>query len=570
MGIERTGTENRGSERTATERTATARTAPALALTALAALDGVVAAGAQEPVACAPLAFVGGAATLLALRSLTLRWAVVAAYAHGVAYAVAVAPWVYVALREHYQIGVVGSVLFELGIVGGGVGLYIGTPLLIARWMCGAGQDERVSALWRVGLPPALVFVFEWLRSVGPVSMPWGLLGSGAAASALTRQAADVIGVLGLSLCSMLFASALAEVAARVRAAPAGARWVELRRGPAWIAVGLVSALMGYGAVRRADVAATLARETARDPHGVHVAAVQASILQPERWDEARVEQNFALQLALSRDAVTESGAEIVVWPETAVADYVDARSSRYRLALQAFVTDHDVDVIVGGPRFERDEGPVRFYNALFHFGPGSAAVAHYDKIQLLAFAEFNPLFAAPFLPATGTSPRIYSAGDRAAPFELGTLVAGPMICFEALYPWIAREQVRRGAELLVNASNDAWFQRTQAAAQHLAQARLRAVEHRRYLIRSTGTGISAIVDPLGEDVVPPLGLFERGVLSGRVHGRTELTFYGAVGDLPLLVSTAAFVAAAGVARVRRRHRPRGACAGSGDEISSS
>jgi apolipoprotein N-acyltransferase len=125
-------------------------------------------------------------------------------------------------------------------------------------------------------------------------------------------------------------------------------------------------------------------------------------------------------------------------------------------------------------------------------------------------------------------------AGREATLLRLPEVAVAAPVCFEISYPDLLRGFAAAGAELVVNLSNDAWFGRTGFAETHLAHAPFRAVELRRWVVRGTNTGISAFVDPGGR-VMSRLGLFEEGVLRGRVQPSSEPTLYARHGDAPWL-----------------------------------
>jgi apolipoprotein N-acyltransferase len=113
----------------------------------------------------------------------------------------------------------------------------------------------------------------------------------------------------------------------------------------------------------------------------------------------------------------------------------------------------------------------------------------------------------------------------------LGGRGIGVLICYEAIFPRLARTQVEMGAQLLFNLTNDAWFGDTPAPHQHLQMARFRAMENRRWLARCANTGVSALIDPLGR-MHAPTQVFKAGVVSGEVEFREDLTLYTRCGDV--------------------------------------
>ncbi len=130
------------------------------------------------------------------------------------------------------------------------------------------------------------------------------------------------------------------------------------------------------------------------------------------------------------------------------------------------------------------------------------------------------------------------------------------LICYEGVFPYITRDTVRRGAQVLVNITNDAWFGRSSAPYQHYAAYIFRAVETDRYVLRAANTGLSAIIDPRGRTTAET-GLFETAVLRGTFGLRDGETVYVRYGDWFLLLAMAMLVAPVGVRAVAALRRGR-------------
>jgi len=160
----------------------------------------------------------------------------------------------------------------------------------------------------------------------------------------------------------------------------------------------------------------------------------------------------------------------------------------------------------------------------------GGATIGHYDKMHLVPFGEYVPLrkmlfFAHKLVHEVGN----FEFGTRDTPL-VGHLHYGLAICYEIVFPQIARTQVIHGADVLVTVTNDAWYDGTSAPRQHLNMARLRAIETDRYLLRAATTGISAFVDPTGH-VVQELPMNREGIIYARFQPRLSTTLYVRFGD---------------------------------------
>jgi apolipoprotein N-acyltransferase len=337
---------------------------------------------------------------------------------------------------------------------------------------------------------------YELVRARTWVGDPWALLGYASMSSLPIVQIADLTGPYGPSL---LMAAVNALLAAFVTPALRGRR---LQASAIAVAV-LLASTLGYGAWRLAtpfDGGAS-----------VRVALVQPAVAAPARRTAEGRARALTWQLEATREAVAR-GARLVVWPENAIDFYLDEPSAD-RDALMTTLRSLDADVILGGPSFALGERGVRYRNSVYVVQQGVVA-GRYDKIHLLPFAEAD-----------------YAPGTHAYALRTRAGLAATFVCFEAMYPELVRRLASGGVSLLVNVSNDAWFASGPAARMHLDMARLRAIEERRWLMRATTTGISAIVDPCGR-IVGESALDVPAVVEGDVRPLGGVTWYQRKGDI--------------------------------------
>lgn len=289
-----------------------------------------------------------------------------------------------------------------------------------------------------------------------------------------------------------------------------------------------------------------IARPDGSDP--VTAALLQPNISQEMRWDEANVLAIYRRMMTMTREAV-DRGAKVIIWPESTVPlSYTE--SDAYRTEIETISREHGVDILLGSVATDPAK-PGSIWNSAF-LASGGATVGHYDKIRLVPFGEYVPLrrvlfFAEKLVHAVGQ----FEFGTNDKPLR-GLLNYGPAICYEVVYPQITRRQIRNGADVLVTITNDAWYDGTAAPAQHLAQARLRAIEGNRYLLRSATTGISAFVDPTGR-VIESLPMNREGTIYAKFQRRTDPTPYIRFGDWFAWVASAVVL----IALFRRRRIER-------------
>ena len=257
-----------------------------------------------------------------------------------------------------------------------------------------------------------------------------------------------------------------------------------------------------------------------------NAALLQPNISQEMRWDEDNVLRIYQKMIGMTVEAA-ERGAKVVVWPESTVPlSYTETHF--YRSELEALSQRYGIDIILGSVATDPAD-PNRIWNSAFLVG-GGKTIGHYDKIRLVPFGEYVPLrkvlfFAEKLVHAVGE----FEFGSNDDPLG-GKLQYGPAICYEIVYPQITRTQVRNGADVLVTITNDAWYDGTSAPAQHLWQARMRAVEDDRYLLRAATTGISAVVDPTGQ-VQSWIPMGKDGIIYATFEPRTAETLYVRFGD---------------------------------------
>ena len=353
---------------------------------------------------------------------------------------------------------------------------------------------------------------------------PWELLGYSQTTVLPVVQLASLFGVHGVTLLVVFVNSALAF-------AVTGPRPLRMRVLAA--AAGVLSAVVLFGAWRLSDERLVHAGAP------LHVGLIQGNVAQGDKWDPALRDGILRRYLDLSRTSAA-AGAELVVWPETATPFSFGAHPDSE--LVREFVRASGVHLIFGSTRIQRDPTPGMF-NAAFALQPDGRTAAVYDKIHLVPFGEYVPFrsllfFASPLVEAAAD----LTPGADPVLLPIGAGSASAAICYEIIYPGLARDFVRQGSELLTTITNDAWYGRSAAPHQHFQQAAMRAIEQGRYLVRAANTGISGVVDPYGR-VVERSRLFETTAINAKVRLLRGLTVYGRIGDLLAYLCLAASLA---------------------------
>jgi apolipoprotein N-acyltransferase len=432
------------------------------------------------------------------------------------------------------------------------------------------------AAWWfrRLGTAPALVLIpmmwsaVEMLRTIGELAFPWLFLAHTQYRHPLLIQSASIFGTHALSFLIVAANTLVAEAVWRWRTG-LGAR--ERRTLLAAAAVWL--ALMGlnfWGGAR--------ALTRWHRPPGAN--AIRVAILQPD-WPqpqkiEALEDEDEASDLF--RDLLTmlnrlrPDTVDLVLMPESVVLDYVFPLEGREHFdALAAEAQRLHATLVFGANNAEIPPGlpqgaSVRYSDLLIHnsiwaIGPDGEFAGVYNKINLVPFAESAPLITLiPGLMRLTLGPiLLFEPGQTANPLPVTPsnggrpIPLGSFVCFESTFPNTVRRFVANGAEVLATVTNDGWFLNSAGPRQHWMAQPFRAVENRRWLIRSANTGISGIVDPAGA-VIERTQVGERRILEGSVAPETAITVYTRHGDWParcFLVICALALAAA-----RFWHRP--------------
>ncbi len=393
-------------------------------------------------------------------------------------------------------------------------------------WLAWASR-RRAATPWLVA---AAFCCAEWARAHGPVGSPWALAGY-ALVGTPWIQSADLGGPY---LAGFVLAAGNASLASL--AIPA----LRPRRAFLHLAgvAGLAAATAAYGLWRLAE------------PYGegepIPVAVVQGGLTWSFRFDPSQSEPHLRRYLELGAEA-RAGGPRLVVWPEHAI-DFYLRDASPARDALLAAHGDGAPDLVLGAPHYTRDRGGVRYLNSVFLVSQGRVA-ARSDKTRLVPFAERSPLGA--WLPGLGGR---YAPGAEPRVLPAQAARVGAFLCAEAMDPAVARRLAAGGAEILANPSNDFWFSAAPAARLQLETASVRAVEERRWLLRATPTGYSALVDPHGR-IAAVSDHGGAAILRGEVRRSRAVTPYQRLGDRPLAIAAAAVVLGT-AARPRRRPAP--------------
>jgi len=232
-----------------------------------------------------------------------------------------------------------------------------------------------------------------------------------------------------------------------------------------------------------------------RPQAAVRVALVQPNIAQAEKWDEEKDLDILNRLEELTRTVGRLDGLDLIIWPETAVPDFI--RVSRTSHALVNRMAGLGTPLLVGSMDVTYSESGRTYFNSSMLFGTNGTMIAKYDKQHLVPFGEYVPfpMLMKKFTPVEVDMGR--GPGSTLLPLE-GKASFSVLICFEDIVAPLAVKAVRNGARWLVNQTNDAWFDPGAQSEQHLAHAVFRCIENRVPMARCCNTGITATIDAYG------------------------------------------------------------------------
>jgi len=415
--------------------------------------------------------------------------------------------------------------------------LYLAGYFGAACWL-----TERLQR--RLGWWPGLTLPLSWvaldyLRNYLLTGFPWAAIGYSQAERLTLIQSTDLTGIYGLTFLVVLGNAAVAGVVLAWR----DGRW---RRALAPLAlfVLLFGLNLGYGLWR-------LPQFDAPPAQPVRVALIQGNIDQSVKWNPDQQQRTVDTYVRLSRQAAAAGPLDLIVWPESATPFFFQ-QSSELSAQVAAVPRFTGAELLFGSPAYQRHGDKITYLNSAFLLSARGEYLGRSDKVHLVPFGEYVPLRHLLFF----IDKLVVGIGDfapgRVEPLPMDGHALGVLVCYEGIFPGLARGFVAKGAKLLVNITNDAWFGRSAAPWQHLDMARLRAVENRVWLVRAANTGVSAIVDPAGR-VTQRSNLFETSWIRGTA-GFGGGSFYTRHGDW--LPQAAALLVLFGLARAlisRRR-----------------
>lgn len=343
---------------------------------------------------------------------------------------------------------------------------------------------------------PFIWVSLEYLREKLLTGFPWGSLGYTQAENLYLLQLASLGGERIISFLIVLFATSLL-IAFRYRQK--------------------IPAIMSLLIIIIAHIYGFLVLKTHKLEKKIFKATLMqgdSSYLKP--WTSKRLWRVYGQYMNFIEEGLKQ-GAELFIFPETSIPVRLEEGPWLYLFKKKAV----EKKCWIFFPSSELSGEKI--YNTAYLISP-EGKLYRYRKLHLVPFGEYNPArFLLGFIPRIAREIGDFSPGEKIELLPFKNFWFAAPICYEAIFPDLIRKMVLKGATFIVNPTNDSWYGRTSAPHQHLHQARFRAVETRRYLLRAGSTGISALIDPYGR-IHSKLGLFEENYTVVEFNPSTELT----------------------------------------------
>ena len=443
----------------------------------------------------------------------------------GLVYYVLSLPWIYTVVHEYGPMPAweAAALLLLLSLAGS---VFFAAFAVQLAWLSRSSEGVALLAA------PFLWVTLEFLRTHLPdIGFPWNLLGYTASGNLALLQITSVTGIFGLSLLVAGYNSLLAWALLSIRRALTQSR-------PTYallILIGTTGTLITIGVRGAALIPPAPPTQVA---HLVQTSLPQ-SLEYPPDWDAVHAGDMQELEQLTASGGQRQPG--LVVWPE--VPAPLSLQQPAFALRAARIAQESRSYFLLGVLHWKSSGDRMRAYNSAALLDPEGRQSFVYDKIHLVPFSEYMPWRSWLWFARDLTT--LISDFSTGTEYSVGQLPGGRFsvfICYEAIFPDQVRRYVKNGAELLINVSNDGWFGHASALGQHVAMARVRAAENRRWLLRDTNTGETVSVDPYGR-IVARLPRYSRGMLDAPYAFRADLTLYTRWGDWVAWLSVAVALA---------------------------
>ncbi|MCD6093841.1 MAG: apolipoprotein N-acyltransferase [Candidatus Omnitrophica bacterium] len=406
---------------------------------------------------------------------------------------------------------------------------------------------------------PSLWVSLEFIRSHLFTGFGWALLGYSQYTNLPIIQIADVTGGYGVSFLIILVNATIGRVLSEVKKQKSENRNYLFPFFYLLSVLCLLSSVFIYGYSKLTHFPLPISHFPLR------ISLIQGNIPQHQKWDAQLKESILSKYIHLSEQTAKSDSPHLIIWPETAVPAYFN-QDKEVKKRILSLSSEINTPLLVGAATFQKNKPGTRAmqgksFNSAILISSGKA-VQQYDKLHLVPFGEYVPSlfsFVRNFIEigdfSKGREWKIFSLPSNLYPLPSFAV----LICFEDVFPYLSRGFVKRGADFLINISNDAWFGKTSAPYQHCQSAVFRAVENRVNVIKCSNTGVSCFISPTGRisGRLSKQGkdIFVAGYSTQKIPiEKTTLTFYTRFGDV-FAILCLLFCGGFGIISMIRRHK---------------
>ena len=357
----------------------------------------------------------------------------------------------------------------------------------------------------------------ELIRSYGSLAFPWISISNALVDYNLIIQNAEYVGMYGMSFWVILVNIFIYKtILSRTR-----------------ISVVLVIFIIVFPQITGKTIKnSNIVKKT---NESISIASIQPNIHLSEKWKQGA--QRNILTKILSQSSIElnngkNKNPDLLIWPETSTISYLLKKEGRYNYSrIKKMLRGTDSKLIAGIPHYEYKNNKRYSYNSVGYFN-SEGLIDIYHKMNLVPGAEYVPLSGyINSLDILNIGLGNFTHGREFTLFNIKSYKFAAMICFESTFPSLSREFVRKGANMLVYVVNDGWYETAPEPQQHANRAIYRAIETRRPIVRCANTGVSMVIDYLG-NIQHTIELNKKGTILANIHPNDRLTFYVKYGDI--------------------------------------
>jgi len=365
---------------------------------------------------------------------------------------------------------------------------------------------------------PALWTSIEFIRGFG---FSWGIIGYSQANFLPLIQISDILGVYGVSFIIISVNYLIYLIFAYIADKNSALKKNLLVSGAATVLFFIFAMLYGTIVIDKTENKIAKAKK-------IKVAIVQGNIDQKIKWNKKFFNATTQKYMDMS-ETLKDKGNDLIVLPEAALPYFLNVKED-FLNRIKKFIIYMETDFVIGAPYASYKDGAL--YNSAYLIKKNGEISGRYDKAKLVPFGEYVPMGNwLPFIRKLAGTGEDFAPGKTGQALDWNNYKAGVQICFEIIFPNLARKIIKQDADFIINITNDTWFGNTPAPFQHFNMTLFRAVENKRAIVRCANTGISGAIYPNGS-VSETTPLFVEAVKEYNIPIFVEKTFYTKYGDI--------------------------------------